>query len=300
MQASIQTIPGYTTNNNEQEQRQQQRPEEPEDHEEQEVAVQTTLVVAPTTGPGPGPVIPQNTNNTARIRSATPWYLSHSLFLAILMIRVMRHGSARSIVPWWLTFSPLFLSATTVMLIKARESYEVLKTRRETTPSLSFRVHCALVDHIGYTMTMVMTCLYLETSFIPNVALVCSPLLLTAVMSLIHRLINLPSLHSRTIGQLFFSSFLNCLLHSFVKIIQPVFLVLKLDSHVEMPWTVVASPTWVLCFGGLVAVVLLIYFSCILHTHANVVLRIHASKLMLLCAFQLLLVSLCTFLSSYW
>lgn len=250
-------------------------------------------------------ITPQNTNNTthSRIRSATPWYLSHSLFLAILMVRLLRPNNAH-IIPWWLVFSPIFLSAMTILLLKVRDSYLLFTTRHETnnsTQASSFRVHCALVDHTGYTMTIVMACLYLETSLIPSIALVCSPLLITAIMSLIHRLINLPSLNSRTIGRLFISSFFNCVLHTLVRIIQPLLLVLKLDSYMDnISWTIVAIPTWILCFTGVIAMTLLLYFSCVLHVHANVILRIHASQLMLLCAFQLMVVSLCTFLSSYW
>jgi hypothetical protein len=244
----------------------------------------------------------RNTPVTAynnRSRSATPWYLSHCLFLAILMIRMLRHSSEK-LIPWWLVFSPIFLSAATMLLVKSSEAYLVYTNRSNTPQVLSYRVYCALVDHVGYTMTIVMTCVYLSSSVVPNVATVCSPLIMTSIMSLTYRLMNLPPLQSRTIGRLFISSLFNCVVHSMVRIIQPFLLVLKIDSHIDIPWTLVAAPVWILAFGGFVVMSLLIYFSCFLHAHANAILRIHASKLMLLCAFQLMVVSLCSFLSTLW
>lgn len=242
---------------------------------------------------------PNSLSNT-RSRSTTPWYLSHCLFLGILMIRLLRHNS-RNAVPWWLTFSPILLSSATVLLVKSCEAYLVFKNVNNSPQVLSFRVYCALVDHVGYTATIVMTCVYLSTtSLIPSVGIMCAPLIMTSTMSLVHRLINLPPLQSRTIGRLFVSSIFNCVIHTLMRIIQPMLLVIKLDDMADISWKLVILPLWLLCSGAVVASISLIYFSTFLHAHANPVLRIHAAKLMLLCAAQLLVLAVCSFLSSFW
>lgn len=241
----------------------------------------------------------RRTGQDDRSKSATPWYLSHCLFLAILMIRTLRRGNKR-MMPWWLTFSPLFLSAGTVMLLKASESYLVLKNRSASPHVSSFRVHCALVDHVGYTLTVVATCMFLSCYLVPDVLTACAPMMITSGASLVLRVINLPSLQSRVVGQLFISSFMNCAIHTIVRIIFPLLLLLKLDCYAEYPWTVVAIPVWVLCFGCFMAMLVLLYLACTLHAHANATLRLHVTKLMLLCAFQLFVISVCGFFSSYW
>jgi hypothetical protein len=102
-------------------------------------------------------------------RTSTPWYLSHCLFLAILMVRVLRHTSER-VIPWWLTFSPLLLACATLLLVKSSEAYITFThtranslTHAHTHSQNSYRVYCALVDHVGYTTTVVLACVYLST-----------------------------------------------------------------------------------------------------------------------------------------
>jgi hypothetical protein len=240
-------------------------------------------------------------------RTSTPWYLSHCLFLAILMVRVLRHTSER-VIPWWLTFSPLLLACATLLLVKSSEAYITFThtranslTHAHTHSQNSYRVYCALVDHVGYTTTVVLACVYLSThSLIPTLGVVCGPLMITATLSLAHRMMNLPPLHSRTIGRLFISSLFNCLTHSLMRIVQPLLLVLKMDGYTHVKWSVVAIPLWMMCSGAVVAVVLLLYLSTFFHIHSNASLRVHATTLMLLCATQLLVLAVCSFLSSYW
>ena len=249
----------------------------------------------------------QNNNNmiisrTHRSRSSTPWHLSHCLFLMILMVRMMRHDS-QDVVPWWLTFSPILISSIIILYIKICETLSILHYNRNDNNInniLSFRILCSLFDHIGYTITVIMTLLYLQTTIIPNVSTLCSPLLLTSIITLSYRIINLPPIDSRTIGRLFISSLVNCIVHTFIRIIQPILLLLKLDSYVDMSWNYVALPLWIMCVGGFIASIVLFYFAIFLHQHANVILRIHASRLMILCSIQLVAVSCCLFISSYW
>lgn len=234
-----------------------------------------------------------------RVRSTTPWYLSHCLFLAILMIRLLRR-STNSIVPWWLIFTPLLLSSATVLIVKSSESYLMLKNSSTVSQVLSYKTHCSLLDHTGYTFTVVLICVFLSTTVIPSIGVVAVPVLVTSLLSLVYRSINLPPTSSRTIGRLFISSLFNCLMHTLVRIVQPILLVIKLDDYAPIRWVHVAIPLWSMCVGAVLAALVLVYISTFLHARSSTALRIHASKLMLLCAFQLLVLSVCSFLSGYW
>jgi hypothetical protein len=229
----------------------------------------------------------------------TPVYFSYLCSILLLLNKLDKNYDHD--IPWIIIFVPLWLSDGFCYISKIANIIEALyELQNNDITQTRIKALCSLLDLIGANITKVLLFFYLIHIGPTKLLFVFAPLWGTTCIAILFRLSLIPRRNFRRAQRNMFTIIANCFVQITLRVIQTLLIALKIDGYIHVNWAIVALPSWIVICFSLVCACILLHCSSFVHMHAIPILRFQAIRLMLLCALQLFVISLCTLLFSVW